>query len=124
MVLVRNLVLHVLFVWIRTVAVLAQQPSKDALLDETMNWLRDSIAKTGGFSFSRTITSKDARSGKTEVDNSNGQLIYQINRNDGCHLGWRAVASGNEDLAMQFPVLDLDEALRTIAANSVKIQEF
>ena len=93
----RNLVCNALLIWIGTAAISAQQPSKDASLDETMNWLKDSIAKTAGFSFSKTTTSKDARSGKTEVDNSKGQLIYQINRNDGYYPPLASCrASGNE----------------------------
>lgn len=72
-------------------------------LDETMVWLRESVAATGGFALGAD------------------RLRYEFAGQDVCRLSWRAAAAGDADLLELYPGVEQVEELKEIVPETVRV---
>ena len=79
-------------------------------LGQTMVWLRESITQQGGFALTKPAGATLER------------LSYQFQGQDVCHLSWRAVAVGDEDLKSLYPGVEQEQDLAAIVPGSVVAQ--
>ncbi len=93
-----------------------KRPRPDPVkLDETMAWLNNAIAKNAGFDLIKPP-------GQETTNPVRERLLYQVNDADVCHLNWRTVATGDEDMKNLYPGLNQDEDLAAIASGSIHEQ--
>ncbi len=94
----------------------AAAPGDTATLPVTVTWLRNTIAKSGGFSYAKTTTTADTRVGP--VQNRLGYVIHEVKP---CHIGWGENISGDEEMKMMHPENGLDEDFGVVEPRSAAV---
>ncbi len=84
-------------------------------IPQTVAWLEDVITKYAGFTLTPTASSQDILTYRFNEG-------YDFNQGDACHLNWRAVPVGDEDLLSIYPGVNQVEDLATIVPGSIFAQ--
>ncbi len=106
----------------------AQQKSAPKLkpdpktISETMAWLQEVITKNAGFALPQPARQAETTSAMAGAGPLQEKLTYQFSEGDSCHLNWRAVAAGDEDVLSLYPGLDQNENLAEIVPGSIQAQ--
>jgi len=89
---------------------------------ETTAWLQEVITKNAGFALPRPTWQAETTPATASARPLQEKLTYQFNDGDACHLNWRALSTGDEDVLSLYPGLHQDEDLASIVPDSIQAQ--